>query len=239
VYSRNGSSNTPIDRNASETELEKMWRQRFGLDKSPAARVKKYLLDVDNWVQDQSTAFYEPFPEFTIQEDFGALSGLASDQEWSRGEIGYHYTPGNSATQMLLRYHQTCLSKIHVVVFDGTKKSIVAPRWEAAGAGRFYYYLEESVDYAYQCHLVASESGKDHSRGLSFTSGSEQNGIYDIPVFQNKNELKIFLSTFSDPPNLAPSTVASEQNRLWYDALGKYNKWKVENSTPPATITQP
>ena len=46
VYSRNGSSNTPINSNASETEIEKMWRGCFGLDRTPLERLKIYLLEV-------------------------------------------------------------------------------------------------------------------------------------------------------------------------------------------------
>ncbi len=231
VYCRNGTSNTPINSTASEIEIEKMWRERFGLDQTPAKRIKEYLLDVDNWVYDQSSAFYGPFPKFTVQEDFDAPNNLPSDQEWSRGEIGYHYTPGNSASQILIYYHQTCLGKIHLVIFDGTKKCIVAPRWEPVGAGRFYYYLKDSVDYAYQIHMTKLWQRKDDSKGLRFSCDSTQTGAYDIPVFQNKSELQEFLESLLAQGLVAPSTEPSMQNKLWYNALKEYNNWRAVNKS--------
>ena len=229
IYSRNGSSNTPITSSATEAEIEKMWRERFGLDQSPVKRIKNYLLDADEWIYDQSNGFYNPFPEFTIRENFDAPDNLDADQEWSRSEIGYHYTPGNCASQMLIYYHQTCLGKIHLVTFDGTKKCIVAPRWEAVGAGRFYYYLKDSVDYAYQIHMTRYSKGKDDSKGLRSPSETDESGDYSIPIFQNKSELQTFLSNLGKQNLTKPATDPTEQNQLWYDALIKYNDWRAGN----------
>jgi hypothetical protein len=39
VYRRNGSRNTPINSSASAAKIENMWRERFGLDQTPAVRI--------------------------------------------------------------------------------------------------------------------------------------------------------------------------------------------------------
>jgi len=42
-----------------------MWRERFGLDQTPAVRIKEYLLDIHKWHFGQITDYYNPFQEFT------------------------------------------------------------------------------------------------------------------------------------------------------------------------------
>lgn len=235
IYSRNGSSNTPIDSSASETEIEKMWRERFGIDKSPATRVKQYLLDFSNWVSEDYIEFYEPFPEFTIHQDYEEGKSLPWDYEWNRGEIGYDYTSGNCASQIGIFYHQTCLYKIHIVIFDGGKKCIVVPKWKAVGAGRFYYYLEDSVDYAYQKRMTHNymihTREKDFSKDLQFASDSGKTGKYDIPVLKNKDELEQFMSHLKQSSSELPTRDKSEQNKLWYAVLEEYNNWKNRELT--------
>ena len=54
-------------------EIERMWRERFGLDKSPLERAKGYLLEPDAWLpmsEDEimdNTFYHRIFPEFTLR----------------------------------------------------------------------------------------------------------------------------------------------------------------------------
>ncbi|MDA8820976.1 hypothetical protein N9N45_01570 [Planktomarina temperata] len=76
VYRRNGSRNTPINSSASAAKIENMWRERFGLDQTPAVRIKEYLLDIHKWHFGQITDYYNPFQEFTELIFFlGSLGG--------------------------------------------------------------------------------------------------------------------------------------------------------------------
>ena len=53
-----------------------MWRERFGLDQTPAVRTKEYLLDIHKWHFGQITDYYNPFQEFTELIFFlGSLGG--------------------------------------------------------------------------------------------------------------------------------------------------------------------
>ncbi len=229
IYSRNGSSNTPIDSTASETETETMWRERFGLDQTPLLRIKKYLSDINNWTYDSyGNAFYNPFPEFTIRTDAERSADLDQDQEWTRGEIGYHYTSGNAAYLSEILYYQTCLKEIHSVVFDGSKKTVVTPEWTAVGAGRFYYYLKDSVDYAFHIHNVLHGRGRDDSLELRYGSTEKHNGNYSIPRFEHAEELQLFLNSLEKPFE-EPATDSSTQNELWYDLVKEYNNWRSNN----------
>ena len=77
---------------------------------------------------------------------------MACHQEWTCGEV---MTKNNSPGYYEIHYHQTCLARVHYVNFDDHKKSMVAPNWKALGAGRFYFYESDSIDYAVQLHNSA------------------------------------------------------------------------------------
>ena len=150
-----------------------MWRERFGLDMPPLERVKLYLNDFDAWVPSNRIGgdlyeHHKTFPEFTLTvteaEEF-----MACHEEWTRGEIR---TNNNHAGYYELYYHQTCLARVRYVSFDDHKKSMVAPQWEAIGAGRFYFYEADSVSYAVQ-KFISSYSREDHSTTLSIRGSGE------------------------------------------------------------------
>lgn len=236
IYARNGSSNTAIDSTASERQIEKMWKERFGIDKTPIQRIKKYLLDVKHWknlgIGCGDDVFYEFFPEFTIKFDYNYedTSILDSTQEWTRGEIGNSYSK-NFAYFAFLYYDQTLIHRIHLVSFDNHKKVIAAPNWTSINQGRFYYYLENSMRYHYQKHITFTSS-RDDSKGLRvpiLLSVKLNFTKYDIPVLKNEEELEEFLSWCrgktgslsgkNDKPDL--------QNKIWYELLEKYQEWKT------------
>ena len=151
IYARVCDTNTPVTDSAQPHEIERMWRERFGLDSSPLDRVKLYLNEADSWlpsnrVEENLFEHHGTFPEFTIRvteaEEF-----MASGEEWTRGEIR---RDNNHAGYYEVHYHQTCLARVRSVSFDDHKKSMIAPKWEARGAGRFYFYESDSLSYAVQ-----------------------------------------------------------------------------------------
>ena len=238
IYTRNGSSNTPIDKTATECQIERMWKERFGIDETPVQRMKKYLLDFKNWKNINhgcgEDLFYDLFPEFTIKFDYNSedVSIFDSTQEWTRGEIGNTYSK-NSAYFAFLYYHQTLIHRIHLVSFDNHKKVIVAPDWSSINQGRFYYYLENSLRYHYQKHRTLT-SKRDHSKKLLVPVLSEVKlnfTTYDIPVLKNEEELEEFLlwcggktgdmPVRNDEPDL--------QNEIWLKLLEQYEEWKKKS----------
>jgi predicted HTH transcriptional regulator len=218
VFSRTQDANTPNDRTAPTTDIEQMWRERFGLSQTPLERVTKYLQDKECWKQVNGMSHHKNFPEFTIKEN-GNDHSIDYTQEWTRGEIGSSYSTGNAATLFEIKYHQTTLAEIHTVMFDGGKKSIVAPDWEAIGTGRIYFYLEDSVEYAYQ-RYISNIYGRDFSKCLRKTNCS---GEFDLPIFKNRSELDAFIRFCNIEPADRPETNVELQNELFYELLGKYN----------------
>lgn len=187
---------------------------------APEQRVRQYFLDFDGWKRTEDIEHYVADPQFTVCPVESDIP-LAFQQEWTRGEVGYHYDQGNAAYYLGVFYGDTLLHKVHIVVFDGGKKIVVAPDWQAIGNGRIYYYLADSFEFAYQRFLVR-ERGSDYSKCIRQPNGS---GSFDIPIFRDKVELERFLSKLGSEA-VGSTSDEGEQNRLFFENLEKYRCFK-------------
>lgn len=232
IYTRVCDTNTPVDQVAQPHEIERMWRQRFGLDAPALERAKRLLAEPAAWTQHEEGGFvschHDVFPEFTLRSASARTDHLDSAQEWTLGEIRTH---GNHAGWYELGCHQTLLRRIHYVSFDHRKKSMVAPDWNAVGRGRFYFYRADSVRYAVQQFWIARE-GRDDSRGLRVRGSGEAatearsrwSGRLEIPVL-NPGELEGFLK--GRQANVArPATELEEQYELFLRNLLDFDDWR-------------
>ncbi len=93
IYTRVCDTNTPVNDAAQPHEIERMWRERFGLDKSPLERARQYLSESDLWSRlledDRSDAnfYYTVFPEFILRITDPVADHVARHEEWTRGEV--------------------------------------------------------------------------------------------------------------------------------------------------------
>ena len=238
IYTRVCDTNTPATAAAQPHEIERMWRERFGLDLSPLDRVKLYLNQIDAWVPSNRTGenlyeHHKTFPEFTLKvtkaEEF-----MAHHEEWTRGEIS---KDNNHAEYYEIQYHQTCLARVLYVSFDNHKKSMVAPKWQARGAGRFYFYEADSMSYALQkWHSVSVQ--EDHSTTLSIRGHGDHSkqarsrwGDHaKIPVVSDE-ELEGFLGHRNDRDHVDPSRDADEQYELFLCNLLEFEDWRRQRDT--------
>ena len=224
IYTRVGDTNTPITEAAPPHEIERMWRERFGLDKPPLERAKLYLREPDAWTQESgddsgdSTFYHTTFPEFTLRVDSTGGELLACNEEWTRGEICKN---DNTAGYLKLYYHQTLLTKARFVVFDNRKKSMVAPDWKPRGTGRFYFYRADSIAFALQGFWSAGHP-EDHSKTLRVGGRGQLNdearmlwpSDMAIPVLHT-GELEGFLASKDADDIPSPSTDETEQYQLF------------------------
>ncbi|MCY4515489.1 MAG: ATP-binding protein [Candidatus Tectomicrobia bacterium] len=239
IYTRVCDTNTPVTDAAQPHEIERMWRERSGLNLSPLDRMKLYLNETDSWVSSNRPGenlleHHRIFPEFTLRvteaEEF-----MACNEEWTRGEIRID---NNHAGYYEVRYHQTCLSRVRYVSFDDRRKSIVAPKWEALGAGRFYFYEADSIRYALQ-KWCAAHVGEDHSASLSIRGNGESSkearsrwgGKLKIPVV-SREELDEFLDDRNEGKHVEPSQDEDEQYELFLRNLLDFEDWRRKRETP-------
>lgn len=151
VYLRVGENNTPKDRTADDVRVERMYRERFGIDRSPLERARTYLRDTDRWERDyadENRQFfrYEPFPEFTFME--AREENDRFDEPWVR------VFPDNTASRDMyyLKYHGTVLATICLVWCDGGRYVTVMPNSWSNGAHadeelrQAFYFVEGSTE---------------------------------------------------------------------------------------------
>ena len=114
---------------------------------------------------------------------------------------------------------------------------MVAPKWEARGAGRFYFYEADSISYALQKWYAASGRG-DHSTTLSIRGNSDVSkqahsrwGYHlKIPVV-SKEELDEFLGHRNDREHVDPSQDKDEQYELFLRNLLEFDDWRRQRGT--------
>ena len=233
IYTRVCDTNTPANDVAQPHEIERMWRERFSLDKPPLERMKRYLSESDSWPPNSESGgnvsfYHTTFPEFTIKTT-EADDNMARQEEWTRGEL---VSVNNHPGYYELRFHQTRLARVRYVSFDDHKKSMVAPNWNPRGAGRFYFYEGDSINYAVQ-KFYSSSSGDD-SVTLRIRSGKGE--VYDeartrwgsrmkIPVLY-PGELEGFLATDGEGGIIDPSTDDGEQYELFLCNQLDFEDWR-------------
>ena len=233
IYTRICDTNTPVNDVAQPYEIERMWRERFGLDSPPLERVKRYLSEPDTWVpmvKDGSNMNFHhtTFPEFTLKVT-EAEDDMTCNEEWTRGELR---SDNNHTGYYEIYYHQTRLARILYVSFDDHKKSMVAPNWKSLGSGRFYFYKAESINYAVQ-KFYSSIYREDHSATLSIRgkgeAGDEARSRWGyqmkIPVL-HAGELDGFLRSHNGCKYVDPSRDIEEQYELHIRNQLNFEDWR-------------
>ena len=235
IYTRVGDANTPITEAAPSHEIERMWRERFGLDKSPLERARQFLREPGSWKDQrddglvEATWYHTTFPEFTLRVDSTGSELLDCNSEWTRGEIR---KDDNAAGFLKLYYHQTLLAQDYFVVFDNRKKTMVAPDWKPRGASRLYFYLDDSLTLALQ-EFWSSEGPEDYSKSLRIgglgPANNEARAFWPsgmpIPVV-SAVELEGFFRESGCEGVLEPSTDETEQYQLFLRNQIDFEKWR-------------
>jgi hypothetical protein len=241
VYTRNGNTNTPHNGSAHESDIEKMWRNRFGIDLSVLERFKLLLQEKGGWDirWDASGSYHHKvFPEFQIRENFEDINNyVCHKDEWARGCIGYHYDESSNGTsEKGLYYHQTAIARVLLCHFDGSKKTIVAPQYEPMGSGRFYFYYENDIGHSYQTFLN-NKYNKDDSRGIRRPHPSLNREYFDIPIFKNENDLLQFKQYVAlknasySYPSTDPEFDHTKQNILFCELMNLYFAFEEDKTS--------
>ena len=112
---------------------------------------------------------------------------------------------------------------------------MVAPDWVARGAGRFYFYNEESIEYALEKFLCQSRRDVSHSTSLQIGYKTDDKLVararafwpiscIQIPVLR-AGELESFLGRRKDQIE-RPSSDDDEQDQLFLHNQIDFEEWR-------------
>jgi len=187
IYSRTNDSNTPIDKSADIGKIEKMWKQRFGLDQSPLERMKLLLMQPQNWVKDignKSYAYHEQFPEFRI--DFSNLSSITES---------YSYLFANPNTHLgdaTFKYHSTTLFELKYMTIDGMLKYIGEPDVRMVDKHKYdicyFYFNLDSLNGIFHSFLNEGSidtSSRGHKCPFLFFTNKDHQKQFDEYLINN------------------------------------------------------
>ena len=167
VYARVRDSNTPSDQVASSYDIERMWRQRFGLDQTPFQRVQNYLLDRDGWTEtSEDVLYYSQFPEFTISPTEEEARPVQAGENWVRAATN----PSAFVRPFRICFHQTVLAQVECIYYDEMRARTPAPRLTyvdfSKGLG-FFSLSADTFEFLFLQFLTGVERDQLLQNGLS------------------------------------------------------------------------
>jgi hypothetical protein len=143
VYTRVGDTNTPVDKSADVDLVEKMWRQRFGLDLSPAERMRQLLREPAGWDVDfdsKRNAYHRSFPDYQIKRS-------ATEPFWEPYSHSFLNKNSFISTAEFV-YNATTLFELEFVYLDEMRLLLPTPDTEQLfllGHEMWYYYYDLST----------------------------------------------------------------------------------------------
>lgn len=233
IYTRIGDTNTPKDKSTDYFIIEKMWREKFGLDVTPSQKFSVILKNKDLWnidVGNKKTAYYEESPEYQIIFD-------ETHEGWEPYSC-FFCNPQSFFGTAHFNYLTTTLFSIEYGFMDEFRIPIVIPETQSISIsgdfGWYYYYIKNSVKYDFFSII-----------GLQSLLMSMKNEYLPFIFFENieeRDEFNTYLSTLNiNMPMISASFertfVMEEMKRNGHDSNGplyieffvkEFNKWKKE-----------
>ena len=196
VYARVRDSNTPSDQVASSHDIERMWRQRFGLDLTPFQRVQNYLLDWDGWTRTaEYNWYYSQFPEFTISSMEEETRPVQAGENWVRAGLD----PSASVRPFRICFHQTMLAEVVCILYDGAQAITPAPQpthFVYAEDLRFYWLSADTLDFLFLQFLTRTKEEQLLQDGLSGRTGANM----PVILFRSSEERQLFKEELEHNP---------------------------------------
>lgn len=218
IYTRILDANTPIDKSADIYHIEKMWRERFGLDLTPLERMSILLKKPNEWFKDLGNkpyAYHKQFPEFRIE---------FSEAEEGREVFSFFYTSCDSFFgDAIFKYHSTTLFELQYFYVDEMRLTIGQPKAKPIslnGYRNWYYFFDlSSLDGLLHYFLtdgnIQRSARGDKCQFLFFNNKDEQKR-FDNFLTENQD-----LFENMDADNIA--NYAKERMEKHYNSIAEHN----------------
>ena len=196
VYARVRDSNTPSDQVASPYDIDRMWRQRFGLDQTPLQRVRKYLRDRNGWTEtSEDVWYYSQFPEFTISPTEEDECPVQAGENWVRAAIN----PSAFVRPFRICFHQTVLSQIVCIYYDEMRARTPAPQPTGVDISEdlwFFSLNAETLEFLFLQFLTGVDGDHLLQDGLSGGRGK----TVPVIIFRSGDERQAFVEELKYNP---------------------------------------
>lgn len=196
VYARVRDSNTPSDQVASAHDIDRMWRQRFGLDQTPLQRVQKYLQDRDGWTEtSENVWYYSQFPEFTISPTEEEVWPVEAGENWVRAAIN----PSAFVCPLRICFHQTVLTQIECIYYDEMRAITPSPEPTSVDFSEALWFFSLSADtleFLFLQFLTGVDGDQILQDGLSGGRGKS----VPVIIFRSGDERQAFVEELKYNP---------------------------------------
>lgn len=246
IYTRVGDKNTPDNGNADMTDIENLWRKRFGLTKSKLEYIYDHLANKTEWNEFEESFYNIYYPELTIE--------MKRDEDNDRmaPEFYAFAMPNHSTSYEILdiKCHQTLLESYQIVVLDSGRLFVPTPIWgdvirERNGFNKKYsykYYEKDSLRYKIFQFLYDQENG-DHRYALMhyqevvlFYESEKERIEFETYINENREKFeerrkeldRKFIIDLAD--KTLDKGVYIERLRTGYVLSEMYKEWRLENS---------
>lgn len=174
IFVRENDTNTPINRSASDYQVERLWKKRFGLDLPILDQYKVKLRDLDNWKYfegDEVGLRYDVDPDYCIyiKED---KEGRNKIQSYCLGQM----RPSIDWRKVLLKYKDKVIFEELGVYMDNFSFFTIAPELGVIppsdmDALTFQYFITDSLKYLLEQLFISKKyyelsPGKDQKERL-------------------------------------------------------------------------
>lgn len=197
IYIRRNDSNTPINECATEIEIEKLWRKRFGLDLSVQDKFLKILSKKEDWDEYDEVYFHKFIPDFFFKI-------MLEDCNDMYHQISYSYEQyDNTQHTYILEYYfrNLKIGEFLVDLLDGGRMTFVRPNtsyitaYDISGRNTYsyLYFIKDDVRSKIN-NILVDLNNSDHKSIMKvikdyviFFENEEQKNQYDKYLNENIN----------------------------------------------------
>lgn len=236
IYTRNVDTNTPIDSSADMWVVEKMWRERFGLDTQPGERMENFLMEPQNWdknIGNRKWAYHKFSPEYQIE--FG------DTREFSEAFTYFYPNPKAFVGEARFKYLSTTLFTLTYMYCDEMRIVLAYPQTGFIHVGGkqiwYMYYTLESRDGIFLNFLTNGDFDfKSRGSDNVFLMFRDENEREDFEHYLISNIEKLDEIEDAGPGCLAKDRMERDGNHSVFDPVEMckiqrlFNLWKFQKT---------
>ena len=182
IYSREGDRNTPDRENALPSQIEALWKKRFGLIKSPLDYIIEHLTNKNEWKRTNDGYFYICKPEYKLyqyDDEEDNQKNKSIYYAWTQFDKSTHFT------YLDVKMNETVLDTYQIAHLDNNRLRIPTPDFKFIHGCQYGYYIKNSASYKVLEFLRDKENEDEN---IAFNKLSQIILIFETTEEQNAFE---------------------------------------------------